>query len=141
MKTTMAIWCGIALALFTQPLCQASDLLVCPSVLDVEQTITSTHSGWSLLGTNGRHRFIGVEFSEGPPDQKAILAPSTESYEQSKMISIWIFPPSNQGYWVSCMYSNTSAVVTQRLEDGISLCEVEYDGRFSAPVVKQWRCK
>jgi hypothetical protein len=118
----------------------AADTFTCPSELRVAQEIGENVKDWKPFNSKDRHPYIGVSFSQGPPDEQVILAPSSEKKHRGNIIATWELPPSTDGYWVSCLYSKTSAVVVRKLEGNPSSCEVEYDNRFSTPVAKQWRC-
>lgn len=113
----------------------------CPPKIMVIQTVSSeTHEGWSDYGTRDEHPLVGVSFSYGPPDQKALLAPSREIKKGKNTISTWILPKSDTDYWVSCEYAGTSAVVAKPLSKNKGICTVEHDSRFSTPIVKNWGC-
>lgn len=119
----------------------ASDFYACPSELKVAANVSDSPSGWEVINTDDRHPYVGVSFSLGPPSDQAILAPDGARISQSGRIAVWHFPGSTvQAYWVSCLYAETSATLAKKLPAHIGSCEVEYDGRFSAPVAKTWRC-
>lgn len=118
----------------------ASDFRQCPLELLVNQTVQSTQSDWKTFNSNEKHPYVGVSFSEGPPDKKATLAPGKEKKIKGGTLAIWDFPTTAEGYWVSCLYAETSATVAQKLPSDVQSCEVAYDVRSSPPIVKNWRC-
>ena len=130
---TLALW------LFGGIAC-AAELLQCPTELSVKQTIQGAIPEWQSFNSNQKHPYIGVSFSEGPPDQKVILAPDQENKIKGGTLAVWSFPASTAGYWVSCLYAETSAIVAHKLPTDIRSCVVEYDSRYAAPLVKKWYC-
>jgi hypothetical protein len=132
----VSLWSSV---IFCTPL-GAADVFVCPQSLMVKQKISEDVDGWSAFDVEGRYPFVGVSFSLGAPDQKNIFAPSSEKRSGSYLVSSWVLPPSKESYWVSCLYSGTSVSIAQKLRSTFSSCTVEYDGRFSMPVVKAWQC-
>jgi hypothetical protein len=128
------------LALLLATTCNAADLPVCPPRLAVNQNSAASYSGWQNFASDEKHAFVGVSFSEGPPDQKVTLVPSKQKKNKGGSVATWGLTPSNEGYWVACLYAQTSMVVAQKLPADTTQCEVEYDGRFASPVAKNWRC-
>lgn len=104
------------------------------------QTVRNVIPGWQAFDSDQQHPYVGVSFSEGAPDQKTVLAPTTEKKIKGGTLAVWKFPVSATGYWVSCLYAETSATIATKLANDIRSCEVEYDGRFSLPVAKRWHC-
>ena len=118
----------------------ASNVQQCPLELQVTQTTQGTVPEWKIFNSNEKHPYVGISFSEGSPDKKAVLAPNKEKKIKGGTLSIWDFTASSEGYWMSCIYAETSATVAQKLPTNIQSCEVEYDGRSSPPIVKNWHC-
>lgn len=122
-------------------LAEAQDAHTCPKKLAVMQTVAERIAdGWKSVGSNKEHPFIGISFSAGYPDKAMLLAPSKKVKKNKAITVIWEFPESDTGYWVSCEYGKTSATVAKELDRNIRVCTVEYDSRFSEPVVKKWGC-
>lgn len=126
---------------FSETLAYASDSLHCPEQLLVRQKVEKTPSDWQIFNSDEMHPYVGVSFSEGPPDQKVILAPAQEKKVKSRIFSLWKFLPSTQGYWVSCLYADTSVIVSKKLPSEVQSCEVEYDADFSIPKATNWLCR
>ena len=118
----------------------ASDYQQCPLDLRVTQTAQISSSEWKIFNSNGKHPYVGVSFSEGEPDKKVILAPGKEKKVKGGTLAIWDFSPSDEGYWVSCLYAETSATVAKKLPPNVQSCEAEYDVRSSPPLLKKWSC-
>lgn len=119
----------------------AGDAQRCPAQLSVIQVIQGAQASWQSFNSDDKHPFIGVSFSEGSPDKKVVLAPDTEQKKSSGIVASWALPPSADGYWVTCLYAETSATVGQKLPDDVRSCLVEYDGRSSPSVVLKWQCR
>ena len=118
----------------------AQDLMQCPPVLKTKQSIDGEQTGWQAFNSHEKHPYVSVSFSEGTPNKKIILAPSSEKKVRGKLLAVWTLPKSTEGYWVSCLYGETSVTVARKLPDDVSYCEVEYDRNFSQPVAKRWMC-
>lgn len=118
----------------------AADFQQCPLKLAVKQTIQSTVSDWKAFDSNEKYPYVGISFSEGSPDKRTILAPDKEKNMKGGTLATWHFSASTEGYWVSCLYAETSATVARRLPANIQSCEVQYDAHSSPPVVKNWHC-
>lgn len=118
----------------------SADFRQCPLELSIKQTLQNSQTDWKTFNSHEKHPYVGVSFSEGSPDKKVILAPSTEKKMKDGINATWEFSPSAEGYWVSCLYAETSVTVSQKLPSKVQACEVEYDADSSRPVVKKWRC-
>ena len=119
----------------------ASNTPVCPSEIQVEQKVIGLPTDWKEADSQREHRFINIMFSEGEPSKQVILAPTQQKKGKRTLVNTWVFSPSASGYWLSCAYSGTSMIVSQRLSEKITSCEVEYDASFSVPVAKRVSCK
>ena len=93
----------------------AADLQQCPKELLVNQVAQDVDTGWKEFNTHEKHPYIGVAFYEGSPDQKAMLAPLKEKKIKGGTIAYWNFPVVSVAYWMSCLYGETSVVVSQML--------------------------
>jgi hypothetical protein len=130
----------IAITSLIGNLAYASDYQQCPLNLLVNQTVQNASSDWKIFNSYEKHPYVGVSFSEGEPDKKVILAPGKEKKVKGGTLAIWDFSPSDEGYWVSCLYAETSATVAQKLPPNVQSCEAEYDVRSSPPLLKKWSC-
>ncbi|MBC7455278.1 MAG: hypothetical protein H7335_16595 [Massilia sp.] len=126
-------------SLMTNVAC-ASDFQQCPLELLVNQTAQSTMSDWKIFNSDEKHPYVGISFSEGSPDKKMILAPDKEKKVKGGVLATWHFPTSAEEYWASCLYAETSVTIARRLPSNIQSCAVEYDGRSSPPIIKNWHC-
>jgi hypothetical protein len=119
----------------------AGNAPACPPEIQVEQKVIGLPTDWKESDSQREHRFVNVMFSEGEPSNQVILAPAGQKKGKHALVNAWVFSPSAAGYWLSCAYSGTSMVVSQRLPEKITSCEVEYDTNFSVPVAKRVSCR
>jgi hypothetical protein len=118
-----------------------SNAPVCPAEIQVEQTVVGLPADWKAADSETQHRFVNVMFSEGEPSNQVILAPTRLKKGKRTLVNTWVFLPSTAGYWLSCAYTGTSMVVSQKLPEKITSCEVEYDTVFAVPVAMRVSCK
>lgn len=130
----------LAIITFMTNITCAADFQQCPLALKVNQTTQSITSDWKIFNSDEKHPYVGVSFSEGSPDKKVILAPDKEKKIKGGVLAVWHLPTSAEGYWVSCLYAETSVTIARRLPSNIQSCAVEYDSRSSPPIIKNWHC-
>lgn len=119
-----------------------SDGNTCPPNITTNQTLGgAVHDGWAGYGANGIHPFTGVSFFLGPPDQKALLAPSSHGKKGKHTVATWSPPKSELDYWVACEYAGTRVVLAKKLASNVDACVVTYDNQFTPPIVKNWNCQ
>jgi hypothetical protein len=113
----------------------------CPETLKLEQHAVDLPPGLRAFDSGGRHVWVNAQFSDGPPDEQAWLAPSDTQRRGKGFTNLWRFTRSARGIWLSCGYTGTSLLATFRLPDGVSRCEVRYDGTFSPPATTEVNCR
>lgn len=116
-------------------------ILTCPEYIQVEQNALSTPEGWIASGGQSRHPFVNIMFSDGTPADNVILAPTKQSEVDGVHLNTWQDLASNESSWFSCRYNDTNIVISKKIAADIKECEVEYDPRFSVPVVKRIECR
>lgn len=52
---------------------------------------------------------------------------------------MWNFINSTKGYWIECIYDQTSIALTKRLAKSVSQCRVTYDRNVTISGVQQIR--
>jgi hypothetical protein len=114
---------------------------LCPDRLTVEQRAIDPPSGFRPLDREPTHAWTNAEFSDGPPEDMAWLAPDGTRRRGSTVTNAWTFGPTSQGTWLSCAYDGTSIVLTTRLPDRIRHCEVRYDTTMSPPPATAVNCR
>lgn len=119
----------------------------CPASIDVSQSIKKTPDGWtaSVYGgdmVNVKYTLRNAQFSDGDPAKLTWLTPTSDKKARGVHTETWKFDEKpNDGFWISCEYSQTSMALTKRLPDSIKSCTVEYDTSFSDLVVKSVHCQ
>jgi len=117
----------------------------CPQKIEVEQRVGDVPAGWEAAQATGTMSLASVTFFNGPPAERAALKFDSEDRQKRDRIAFWNMPPNARGYWISCAYENTTAVVSRRLPENIKSCAVTYDrkkrGAASLPAIKDISCK
>ena len=117
----------------------------CPQKIEVEQRLAAAPEGWDAAQTSATVELASVTFFDGPPSEKASLKYDSEDRQKRDWVAFWNFPPNARGYWISCGYQNTTAVISRRLPENIRSCAVTYErkkrGAGSLPGIKQTSCK
>jgi hypothetical protein len=113
----------------------------CPDTLHVDQRARDMAAGVQAFEVADPHRWVGVRFSDGPPDEQAWLVPDGARKVAKTTVSTWRFSHSSGGAWLSCVYSGTSIVASIRLPGGTSMCEVVYNDDLSPPAASTIDCR
>jgi hypothetical protein len=117
----------------------------CPQKLEVEQRVGVIPEGWEAAQTTATVELASVTFYVGPPSEKAALKYDSEDRQKRDLIAFWNLPPNARGYWISCGYENTIAVISRRLPENTKICSVTYErkrrGAGNLPGIKQITCK
>lgn len=110
---------------------QAADY-ICPDHVSATLTLMEPlepGSPWTTQSSeaSGAQTLSDLTLFDGPPEEKASLAPSAEGAEPS-----WSFPaPRPRQIWVACSYANTSLTLIQPLDDAITRCTETGPGTLS----------
>ena len=117
----------------------------CPQKIEVEQRVVATPAGWDAAQTTATVVLVSITFFDGPPSEKAELKYDSEDVQKRDRVAVWNLQPNVRGYWISCGYQNTTAVISRRLPADIRSCAVTYErkkrGAGSLPGIKQTSCK
>ena len=106
--------------------------LHCPKSISVKQKITSLPSSWEAFAEPFPYQLKAVSFFEGHPKRRvALVNDLSETIDSKTELAAWNFPPSSKGYWVECIYDQTTIALTKRLPESISQCRVTYDSSIS----------
>lgn len=122
----------------------AADQVGCPAQVDVRQQIAAPVAGWSAVIGDLPQRLAGLTFFDGKPEDKASLAPDSESKSNGKSISTWNFGVGGRPIWVACRYAWTTVTLTRELPKQIRACSVTYNSRESLaglPAIEKIDCK
>jgi hypothetical protein len=114
----------------------------CPAQLPVAQTVSQPIPGWTPLDQRGSTPFVRVALYPGSPADPGLspIVPTIEYKGAAGLHDSWDLPHRADGYWMTCAYTNTTAVVTRKLADDADFCFADYDGRFLTLVVRHWAC-
>jgi len=117
----------------------------CPREIEVEQRVDVVPEGWNAAQTTATVALASVTFFDGPPSEKASLKFDSEDMQKRDRVASWNLPPNVRGYWISCGYQNTTAVISRRLPENIRSCAVTYDrrkrGAAGLQAIKDISCK
>jgi len=117
----------------------------CPQKIEVEQRVGVVPEGWDAAQTTATAALASVTFFDGPPSGKASLKFDSEDMQTRDRVAVWNLPPNVRGYWISCGYENTTAVISRRLPENIRSCAVTYErkkrGTGGRPRIKGISCK
>jgi hypothetical protein len=124
---------------------QPAATATCPQKIEVEQRIASIPAGWEGGHATATVALASVTFFDGPPAEKAARKFDGEDRQKRDRVATWNLPPSARGYWISCGYAGTTAVISRRLPDSVRSCAVTYErrrpGPGAQPAVKRIDCK
>jgi hypothetical protein len=117
----------------------------CPQKIEVEQRVAASPEGWDAAQTTATVALASVTFFDGPPSEKAALKYDSEDVQKRDRVASWNLPPNVRGYWISCGYQNTTAVISRRLPENIRNCAVTYErrkrGAANLQAIKDISCK
>lgn len=138
---------GAALFAWLQPVLGAPLFggITCPPKIEVEQRVTAVPGGWETAQATATVPLASVTFFDGPPAERASLKYDSEDRQKREWVAFWNLAPNTRGYWISCGYENTTAVVSRRLPENIRSCAVTYErkkrGKVGLAAIKSISCK
>ena len=114
-------------------------------MIDVNQQLAHSVSGWRSLVDETPHRLASVLFYDGPPEERASLVNDKIKRLGEKETAIWHFTArENRPIWMVCSYSGTSVLLAKSVPQRIASCSVTYNlaQRISGiPMVEKVVCK
>lgn len=113
----------------------------CPETLSVEQRAVNLPTGLQAFDSETRHVWVNAQFSDGPPNEQAWLAPESSRTSGKTLTNLWRFVANQAGTWLSCGYTGTSIVASFRLPNTVGSCEVRYDTAVSPPAATTIDCR
>ena len=117
----------------------------CPQKIEVEQRVGVIPEGWEAAQATTMVSLASVAFFDGPPSERAALKFDSEDMQKRDRVASWTLPPNARGYWISCSYQNTTAVISRRLPEDIRSCAVTYErrkrGAAGLQAIKDISCK
>lgn len=123
----------------------AAEVLACPDLIEVQQTLKDQPEGWTSVVDEGPSRLIKISFFDGNPLEKVELTPKKEYKKKSKLYAIWRFDSDTaQNLWVSCSYGRTSMTLVRPVKKKYEQCTVIFDTSVSIgglPVIISNECR
>jgi hypothetical protein len=117
--------------------------VVCPDTIAVTQNAAATGE-WQVRDSGEKPELERVTIYEGPPEQQASLKYDRVIKRKSEILQMWDLPPSKEGYWLACGYSNTSKQLSRKLPAMTAICGVTLDRGVNfpdgSPVIRRVRC-
>lgn len=102
-------------------------LLECPPQLVVEQRQVQPQAGWQEFYEKLPHVLSSVAFYDGPPEELASLVPDRVQGDRGEQRATWRFAAdAPRGYYLICVYTNTTARLMRRLPRELTNCTVTY---------------
>lgn len=112
--------------------------LQCPAEIRTTQSVQGAPAAWAVSTEKTSHQLTSIRFSDGSPAEIAWLAPDKSS---KSGVQEWVMAPSERGYWVSCGYGSTSAILSLKLPSAVKLCRVWLDKSFVPPIAVRFECQ
>ena len=127
---------GLVLAMLLSPAVVFAEEHDCPGGIEVSgNEVISWQPGWQDLGLIGdeSHRFSRVSFTDGHPQDRAYLRPTSSRDVNGQRIDAYTFSAvSPDGIWLVCHYRQTLHVLFKPIE--AESCAVTWSGRPDEPV-------
>jgi len=122
---------------------RAAAEVVCPDTIAVTQNAAAPGE-WQVRDSGEKPELERVTIYEGPPEQQASLKYDREIKRKSEIVQMWNLPPTKEGYWLACGYSNTSKQLYRKLPAMTAICGVTFDRVVNfpdgTPVIRRVRC-
>lgn len=113
----------------------------CPPELLIFQRAMDPPAGTRVFDRAPKHPWENVEFSDGPPEEGAWLAPDSTRHVGKGFVNHWQFSKSGGGVWLSCDYQGTSMSVALPLSKAVTSCDVTYDSDTAPPQATSFKCQ
>jgi hypothetical protein len=125
-----------------------ADAPSCPKSIEVAETIGAIPQGFKAFANGNTPsadltvkatRDLGnIQFSDGPPNETAWLAPDNED----RGFEMWHFEPSpGKQIWYTCGYSETRVILSAPLPAEIKSCRVKRDASIQGYPATGMTCK
>jgi hypothetical protein len=113
---------------------------LCPARLTTEQS-GKAPTGWTAQRLDiYQGALMTVLLSDGPPSEKAYLAPDQSTTEGSRTSNVWVLGRQMKNVWLTCQYDGTDVVLTRRLPADIIECEAVYDDNMGTDSFQDFNC-
>ncbi len=117
--------------LFFGGLAQAGELRepaveLCPVTLTVAESVTAPPN-YEGVASKMSHAFAGVSLFDGPPAERALLAPDAEKAKGARLTARWTFPSTRtRTLSLVCHYADTSATLSRPVPFEIETCSISH---------------
>ncbi len=143
-RTCLAIALALVAGAILSTAGWAAAEVMCPDTAAVAQKAAAAGE-WQVRDSGEKPELESVTIYEGPPEQQASLKYDREIKRKSEIVQMWNLPPSKEGYWLACGYTNTSKQLYRKLPGITAICEAIFDRGVSfpsgGPVVRRVRCR
>ena len=140
MKQLLLITFGLSIALIAGTSPAETINLNCPQEIKTEQHPKTIPPGWSTSNDAGNltleksHLLTGTGFYDGPPEERALLAPTQTRKHGKNFSNLWKLDSGAGKYWFACNYNQTTVLLTKQLPEKPLHCTAEYAGDSPIPV-------
>lgn len=105
--------------------------LSCPDYITTQQTLTAPIEGWNTSNdtfsvSDQKLRGSIYGFSDGPPEEMALLKPDSTQKNKGGLLSTWVLDKSEQT-WLICGYDFTTIQLSKPLPAKLRVCSVQAD--------------
>lgn len=125
-----------------------ADAPACPKSIQVAETVGAIPQGFKAfangntpsadLTTSATRDLNNIQFSDGPPNEIAWLAPDNED----RGFEVWHFEPSaGKQIWFTCGYSETRLILSAPMPADIKSCRVKRDASIQGYPATGMSCK
>jgi hypothetical protein len=139
----IAIGCVVVAGAIFSAVVPAAAVVMCPDTIAVNQNAAPAGE-WQVRDSGEKPQLERVTIYDGPPEQQASLKYDREIKRKSEIVQTWNLPPSKEGYWLACGYSNTSKQLYRKLPAMTATCGVTFDRGVNFPdgnpVIRRVRC-
>jgi hypothetical protein len=102
--------------------------LVCPESFYVQQTATTVPSGWEAASSSQAVHLDRVAFFLNNPKSGNTLVPDKTNKRANEERVSWTFARGpGDNFWLGCLYTGTTVILTHKLKADVSLCVVRYE--------------
>lgn len=99
----------------------------CPANLSETPSVLSLDPMWTIAATAGERPLDTVGVYWGSPEQRGAQVPDDTQKKKSLETLTWRLPKADGGqYWIGCSYTNTTAMLYQKIAPTYSQCLATY---------------
>jgi hypothetical protein len=114
----------------------------CPDTIAVTQSAAGV-GDWQVRDTERNQSSKALLFTRDRPNNRPRSSTIGRSNGNPKSFR-WNLPPSKEGYWLACGYSNTSKQLYRKLPVMTATCGVTFDRGVNfpdgSPLIRRVRC-